>query len=194
MFRALSRRSRRARATKDAGAHRHARSLLAEGQNDLRLPQVTMPVQPIFDQVAAALYQSEVHDLTDACLYQLTQLEKASRKWLKLKEITTRHTVRTRAGMRDRKSQDGYHAAMQAMGRVQSALFDGVEAFLAAWARLSLIFRPGRSRSPFRAFTAHRGATMCRLYGLEAGHLLLDRAARDNWMHSAALRPEITRV
>ena len=143
-----------------------------------------MTVQPIFDQVAAAMYLSEVHDLTDACLYQLKQLEKARRRWLKLKEIATLHTLHARAGMRDRKSQDGYHAAMRETGRVQSALFDGVEAFLAAWARLSLIFRPGRSRSPLRAFTVHRGATMRGLFALEAGHPLLDRATRDNWMHA----------
>lgn len=144
-----------------------------------------MTVPPIFDQVAAAMYMSEVHDLTDACLFQLQQLERASVRWAELSEVAAHRRASARAGLRDRDAHEVFRSAMMEKGRVQSEIFDGVEAFLAAWARLSLIFKPGERRSsPFREFTVMRGHTLRGLYGLEATHPLLVRSARDNWMHS----------
>ena len=144
-----------------------------------------MTVPPIFDQVAATMYMSEVHDLTDACLFQLQQLERASVRWAELGEVVARRRVRADARVRDREAREVIHSAMMAKARVQSEIFDGVEAFLAAWARLSLIFKPGdRRSSPYRDFTVMRGNTLRRLYGLEGRHPLLVRSARDNWMHS----------
>jgi hypothetical protein len=64
-------------------------------------------------------------------------------------------------------------------------MFDEVEAFLAAWARLSLLFWPAPMRSAAnRDYTIERGRRLVHFLRLDDNHPLTNRDLRNAWMHT----------
>lgn len=70
-------------------------------------------------------------------------------------------------------------SASQAQMLAEGDLFAGLEAFLASWARLSLLFFPA-DRSPF---AGERGKCLVSLFDVGQNSPLQDRRLRDSWMH-----------
>lgn len=61
----------------------------------------------------------------------------------------------------------------------KAVFFDTLEAFLAAWARISLLFFPTANN----AFARERGHTLERIFELDEASLLANRALRNSWTH-----------
>lgn len=134
-----------------------------------------------FDRVAASMYLSEAYELMGALLYRLQQLEGAAKRWC---EASDRADAQVHA-TDDEWNVDQFNEALRRSGAEQSTIFEEVEAFLAAWARLSLLFWPAPDRkSPRREFTMARGVGLRRLVEIDDEHALNDRSLRNAWMHA----------
>ena len=91
------------------------------------------------------------------------------------------------AGARVQRAQDANRAAPKpldpdlprAQVEAQGDLFDTLEAFLAAFARVSLLLHPIGSGS----YTKLRGTTLRHCLGVEDDSPLENRALRDSWTH-----------
>jgi hypothetical protein len=115
-------------------------------------------------------YNLEMRDTISSALYRLEELRASSAEVVRL-DCQLEAQEHTREGLS--------HDDLQAKLRHQTHIFDNLEAFLAAWARVSLLLFPsGRA-----AFTKHRGETLRGLFGLDDTCLLADRELRDAWMH-----------
>ena len=141
-----------------------------------------------FDRVAASLYLQEAYELVDALLFRLDRLDAAAARWLAAHAISDEQ-LRTNP---DEFDVEAFNSALRQSGREQTTIFDEVEAFLAAWARLSLLFWPAPSRSArYRAFTIARGECLTqvprpRKYGSSAQG---PRTTKCMDAHGRAIRP-----
>ncbi len=117
------------------------------------------------DHISAIPYDLELRDLIDSCLYRLDQLENAATECVKLDDqLSTEHL-----------DSD----VLQQKVATHTRIFDLLEAFLAGWARLSLLLFPDDST----AFTQHRGQILQRILDLRDSSVFADRALRNSWMH-----------
>jgi len=134
-----------------------------------------------FDRVAAGLYLQEAFELVDALLYRLDRLDEAADLWLKANALADEQV----RAIRSEFDREGLNRALQESRRQQAHIFDEVEAFLAAWSRLSLLFWPAPLRdAPNRGFTIERGRLLQRFLRLDADSPLNDRGLRNAWMHT----------
>ncbi len=121
-----------------------------------------------------APFLKEVREVTGTLLFHLSTLQGASLNWLRA----------TTAANGVPPSGDPARLAVALGEQVdeQTKLFDALEAFLASWARLSLLLFPlsGGGASEFRQA---RGEGLRRLLGVTDGSALADRELRDSWMH-----------
>lgn len=115
-------------------------------------------------------YNLELRDTISAALYRLEELRASAAEVVRL-DCQLEAQEHTRKGLS--------HEDLQAKLRHQTHIFDNLEAFLAAWARVSLLLFPSGKGS----FTRHRGETLRRIFGLDDTCLLADRELRDAWMH-----------
>ncbi|MHB1094738.1 MAG: hypothetical protein ACYC3F_01025 [Gemmatimonadaceae bacterium] len=139
-----------------------------------------MPQRP-FDRVAVSMYLQEALELIDSLLFRLHLLEEAAARWLAAEEVAATQVL----AHPDEADAEAFNRALHASGREQATMFDEVEAFLAAWARLSLLFWPiPRRGAPTYEFTKNRGTILVELFDLGAVCPLEDRELRDAWMHT----------
>jgi hypothetical protein len=111
-------------------------------------------------------YVLELRATLDAALHRSDQLEALTREWLEIHQawMTAPH---------------GEGVSLSPWGALQSKMFDEIEGFLAAFARVSLLLFPIADKG----FAAERGQKLRALLRVEADSLLNSRDLRDSWMH-----------
>lgn len=131
---------------------------------------------PILTGLQVAVYLQEIHETAAAARWTLNELELSA----------TRRTEATARAERELVAADPDGARMAeawvAQNMEHQHLFHGLEAFLAAWSRVSLlVFPTGRSGS----FAQRRGALLREVLELTPvdAAALGDRELRDAWMH-----------
>lgn len=121
------------------------------------------------------MINSEVHDLIDSLLSRLDELEGLSGAWMAAHRRADRaqHISTSQARVT-------FQNALLKQRRVQTKTFDAIEAFLAAWARLSLLFFPD-AKAPG---AKDRARVLRAVYLMSGGTSpLADRKLRNVWMH-----------
>ncbi len=112
------------------------------------------------------LFLSELSNATAAALYRFSLLEQAASEWLTCTQ---------------RLARDEWLASEDPEARLQeqTRIFEALEAFLAAWARVSLMLFPSS-----RTSTARKRAKVLRTaLGITQESPLTERNLRDSWMH-----------
>ena len=115
-------------------------------------------------RLSAIPYDLELRDI-DSCLYRLDQVEGATSQCCDLDTKLER--------------DDSEPDAIAEKLNAQTRIFDHLEAFLAAWARLSLLLFPTKGTQ----FAAERGNTLQQLLSLPANSVFADRELRNGWIH-----------
>ena len=134
---------------------------------------------PPFDAVGAAMYLSEVRDLTDLALYLFTNLENAADGWLTKEAELDSHLSDPYSDPRP----DIMLAGLETQQRHQVDLFDALSAFLGVWSRLSLLLFPLRGPGRKGTYRRDRGRRLRRALAMTNLRVLEDRGLRDAWMH-----------
>jgi hypothetical protein len=122
-----------------------------------------------------APFLKEVREVTGTLLFYLDTLQRASTNWLRATAVANAVPP----------VGDGGRLA-QALGQQvdeQTRLFDALEAFLASWARLSLLIFPLSGKDDLSEFRKARGEGLRELLGVTNDSALADRELRDSWMH-----------
>jgi hypothetical protein len=101
-------------------------------------------------------YAIEMRDAIDAALYRFEQIEKLAVEWMQV-----------------------YGSTPRSLPQIQSHLFDEIEAFLAAFTRISYLIFPASNES----FAQNRGKSIRRALGISETFLENERCSRDNWVH-----------
>lgn len=134
---------------------------------------------PVLSSFTLQPYLSELRDLLDSVRFRLANLEAAAERWL---DAHRRSVVQ--AVVEENYDQDEFARAIQALRVENAELFDGIEALLAALARVSLLLDPAPwKKSPTRDFTLQRGALIRAVLGYAEVPPLLSRELRNAWMH-----------
>jgi hypothetical protein len=119
------------------------------------------------DRLSIIPYELELRNTLDAALYHWSEL-KASAEMCLLMEAKWRKERKIEA------------ADMNQKVREQSRIFDCLDGFLSAWARVSLVFFPtGKGE-----FTQGRGAVLRDLFQLDESSPVNSRGLRNAWMHN----------
>jgi hypothetical protein len=132
---------------------------------------------PEYQQLAPFLM--EIGELIDSLLFRLEALERISEDWRRHREQAETEGNRNRWEF----SQNAFTDAIGAQTREQGRFFDALEAFLAAWSRLSLIFFPARGGKDSALFRNARGNILRMLLDVGDDSPLGDRDLRNSWMH-----------
>jgi hypothetical protein len=125
-----------------------------------------------------APYVREVHDLASTLLQRLTELEVVSAAW--------KQQDRSADQQLDDESQldvDQFAVTLRAIGDGQTSFFILLESFLAAWARLSLLFFPIMGEASTEKHRSERAEALCKVLGIGGTSTLADRELRNAWMH-----------
>lgn len=93
--------------------------------------------------MGVSLYVREIQSLLDACLYHLGARKKVQADW----QGHVAEADRTIGIDRPVAASGRFNEALREQARAQSEIFDCIEAFLAAWARLSSLFSAVPHRS-----------------------------------------------
>ena len=131
------------------------------------------------DQVSLSAYSKEAFELIDSLLWRLDELERASGRWKSATKRADRVT-------RDHRKPIGaaFYRAGRASIDAQGRAFSSIEAFLAAWARLSLLFFPTTDKSTRGKQRANRGEVLRKVWLVHPKTSpLSDRNLRNAWMH-----------
>jgi hypothetical protein len=110
-------------------------------------------------------FLAELSRTSGAALYRFSLLEQAAREWLDL---------RTRLSRNGRLVSGHHEEQLQERTRI----FEALEAFLAAWSRVSLILFPVSHRSSARK----RAKALRTALGITQTSPLTERHLRDGWM------------
>jgi hypothetical protein len=122
-----------------------------------------------------APFLKEVREVTGTLLFHLDTLQRASTNWLQATAVAN-----AVAPDGDREQLAG---ALDQQVDEQTRLFDALEAFLASWARLSLLIFPLSGNDEVTEFRKARGEGLRKLLGVTNESALADRELRDSWMH-----------
>ena len=79
--------------------------------------------------------------------------------------------------------REGFAETLRGQTQEQGMFFDGVEALLAAWARLSLLLFPIDGRDANADFRRERGKAVRKRLAVGDDSVFGDRELRDAWMH-----------
>jgi len=126
-----------------------------------------------------AHYAREVQELIATLLRRLDDLDAASAGWIEHDSAADRQ-------LDDESKLDvKWERTMAGVGASQMGFFDALDGFLAAWARLSLLFFPieGRGGRDGAAFRRDRGVVLREQLRVADDSPLADRDLRDSWMH-----------
>jgi hypothetical protein len=132
-----------------------------------------------FDRIAGSMYLSEVRDLLDSTLFRIQAMEKAQAAWVENDKVASAQI----AAAADDFSLDAFNQALRGTSVQNRELFDALESFFAAWARLSLLFYPVRTKGEVGGWRKTRGQQLRALFDLPEESLLSNRDFRDSWMH-----------
>jgi hypothetical protein len=122
-----------------------------------------------------APFLMEVREVAGTLLFHLESLEIASRNW-------TRAKAAAEAVPPDG-DQEQLAKALTLQRDEQTRLFDFLEAFLASWARLSLLLFPLAGNDEMSEFRKARGQGLRKMMGVGNESVFADRELRDSWMH-----------
>ena len=120
----------------------------------------------------------EVRELTVTILTHLDELENASTSWIRNTEIADRQVEQA-----PDHDQGLLVRASESQVQDQTRLFDVLEAFLASWARLSLLLFPLTKSGIGSDFTKARGEGIRNALGVDVNSAFANRDLRDAWMH-----------
>lgn len=120
----------------------------------------------VLNQAEITPYKLALRDSLDMALYYFGELESAALKALGAQD---------RTAAAERLTQD----MLDKQGQAQREVFDHLDAFLSAFARVSLLLFPAASS----AFAKRRAETMQRCLDLDESSMLADRVLRGSWMH-----------
>jgi hypothetical protein len=121
-------------------------------------------------QLAPFIY--ELRETIATALFRFEELETAAKAWLNHDEVSGRLAE----GDSEQANVEAFDAALAASGLEQLRMFEALEAFLAAWARVSLILFP-------TAGNQQRADCLREAFEVDSGSILADRELRDSWMH-----------
>ena len=134
--------------------------------------------------VEVGLYLNELRESVDGALFHYSKLEAFAADWLRTHQAAIAAAREWRPTASTRQT---YTENLGASGKIQAHTFDGLESFLAAFARVSLLIFPQRKRKGENeeewAFRRKRGATLRKLLRLTRSSPLANRTLRDSWMH-----------
>jgi hypothetical protein len=119
-----------------------------------------------------APFMYELRETVATARYRFKQLDEAAEQW-KSHEVSADAIM---AAGRDDFDDDQFTAEMSGSRSQQGAMFEALEAFLAAWARVSLLLFPTHGDKA-------RGKALRDVLALEKLAVLDDRELRDAWMH-----------
>jgi len=120
----------------------------------------------LLDRLQIIPFEIELRDTIDAALFQFNELKTAAKAALVAQNAS-------------RASRQLTQQLLDAQGRAQSRTFDQLEAFLAAFSRVSLLIFPVSNTS----FTKRRAETMQRCLNIDRISIVADREFRDSWVH-----------
>lgn len=120
----------------------------------------------VFNRLSIIPYELELRHTLDAALYHWEQLKAAADKCLSYEKKWSA----------DREIPPPEWTAKV---REQSRIFDCLEGFLSAWARVSLLFFPTGNGT----LTKERGETLRRLFAIDHASPVNSRDLRNAWMH-----------
>jgi hypothetical protein len=129
---------------------------------------------PTFERSDELPYLLELRNVLDAALYRFDELESAAARWLAV-GVKIDRPARI-AG------EPGRAGLLGQMAREQSSIFDAIEAFLALYARVSLLLFPVGGTDPLAAWRRSRGEVLRQRLELTSSSLA-HRDVRDAWMH-----------
>jgi hypothetical protein len=130
---------------------------------------------PLFTHANALPYFLEIENVVDAALFRFQELEEAAQTWLTLSDELDKPA---RAAGDPRRAE-----LFSTSTRMQSKIFDALEAFLAGYARLSLLLFPLAGRDASAEFRSQRGQHLRHRLGIREDSVLANRDFRDSWMH-----------
>ncbi len=125
------------------------------------------------DRRQTVQYLFEIRDELLAALWHFEQLEGAATRWLELDD----------AWRAADEEEEAEAASVHESIRQQAFIFDALEAFLSAWARVSLLIFPVIGRGPLAGWREERAATLQKLLMVVDLQIIEDRDLRDAWMH-----------
>lgn len=120
----------------------------------------------MLNQLETIPYQLELRDTLDAAMYYFGELEKVAAQAL---------AAQDQSAAAQRLTQE----LLNRQGHAQRLVFDHLDAFHGAFARVSLLIFPA-SKTPFAEL---RGTTMQTCLSLDQTSILADRELRGSWMH-----------
>ena len=126
-------------------------------------------------------YLLEVREVSEVVLWRLSEVRDASDRWVRVKdsEDAELQSYDIGAGL----DEAVFQSALRERQQLQFQYFAALEAFLAGWARLSLLLFPLEGKGPDAASRAARGRAIRDELGIAASTILADRELRDAWMH-----------
>jgi hypothetical protein len=128
-----------------------------------------------------ATYLLEVREVVQLMLGRFGEIREISDRWVRAKDSEDGQLAVLDAG--GDLDNDTWRTTLWNRGEFQAQYFAAVEAFLAGWARLSLLLFPVEGRGPLATFRAERGRRIREALGVAPDSVLSDRELRNSWMH-----------
>lgn len=128
-----------------------------------------------------APYLLETREIVELMLGRFAEIRELSKRWVGLKDSEDDQLGRFEAG--ERLDDDTWRETLWARGDFQAKYFSALEAFLAGWARLSLLLFPVGGKDQDAEFRENRGSALRDALRVDGGSVLEDRGPRDAWMH-----------
>lgn len=125
-----------------------------------------------------APYMMEVHELAGTLLRRLTELEAVSEIWKQMDDSVDEQLAQPQT-----LAVDSLVVVTRAKVAEQTKFFDLLEAFLAAWARLSLLLFPNKGDTATLTQRNERAEALQQVLDVPATSPLADRELRNAWMH-----------
>jgi hypothetical protein len=128
-------------------------------------------------RVQRAHYIMEAHELAGTLLARLAELESGSTNWQNAVDAADKELDQGTPDV------DSLATTLRSQVAIQTSFFDLLEAFLAAWARLSLLCFPNKGASTTAEFRLARGEALRLALAVPTDSPLADRDLRNAWMH-----------
>jgi hypothetical protein len=131
--------------------------------------------------VQLTTYLLEVREIVQLMLGRFAEIRELSDRWVKAKDSEDRQLEEWQTGLGLDDEQWG--STIESRGTFQAQYFSAVEAFLAGWARLSLLIFPLDGKGRDAGFRSERGIAIRTALVVGPTSALADRDLRDSWMH-----------
>lgn len=128
-----------------------------------------------------ATYLLEVREVVQLMLGRFAEIRAISDRWARAKESEDRQLAQWEAGAG--LDDDTWRTTLWNQSEFQAQYFSGIEAFLAGWARLSLLLFPIEGKGPAAEFRVERGRRIREALAVASDSILANRELRDSWMH-----------